>query len=117
MLRLLSVLVGLGLIVLGVAGYLPDYMENGLLFGYFEVDSMHNVIHITTGVIALLSGVSAKLSKTFLLMFGLAYTVAAILGFWREGDIFVMHMNGADNLLNLALGVVMLLFGVSCSAD
>ena len=50
--RVLSVIFGLAFLAAGIAGYVPSLVPGGNLFGYFEVDSMHNVVHILSGVIA-----------------------------------------------------------------
>ena len=113
MVRILAILMGIGFIFGGVAGYgvMPQFVEHGLLFGYFEVDTMHNLIHIATGVIAIMAATSHRLSRLFFIYFGLIYAAAAILGFWRHGDLFVMHVNMADNCLHAGVAVVALLIG------
>lgn len=117
MLRLFAVLVGLTLIAIGAAPYLPEYTQSGLLFGYFRYGDILNVLHLATGVIALLSAISQRLSKTFLFLFGLGYSVLAVVGLWRHGNIYAFETNGPVNLLHLALGVFMLLIAVSSSVE
>lgn len=118
MARMLAVLFGIGFIFAGVAGYgvMPQFVENGLLFGVFEVDAMHNMVHIATGVIAIMAATSARLSKLFFIVFGLIYAVVAGLGFWREGDLYVMHVNMADNYLHAGIAVLALLIGFKAKA-
>lgn len=115
MVRILAVLMGIAFIFAGVAGYgvMPQFVENGLLFGYFEVDTMHNLVHIATGVIAIMCATSFRLSKLFFILFGLIYAAVAGLGFWRQGDLYMMHVNMADNYLHAGIAVVSLLIGFS----
>ena len=113
MLRILAILFGIGFIFVGVAGFLPTFYTDGLLFGFFEVNAMHNVVHIVSGVIAIMSATSSKYSKLFFQILGIIYIIVAIAGFWRNGDLFIMHVNMADNILHTVIGVVALLLGFS----
>lgn len=115
MVRILAVLFGIAFIFAGVAGYgvLPQFVENGLLLGYFEVNSLHNLIHIVTGVIAIMAATSFRLSKLFFIVFGLIYAVAAGLGFWLHGDLYMTHFNMADNYLHAVIAIIALLIGFS----
>lgn len=111
MLRALAVIFGIVFIFAGVAGFLPDFTQDGLLFGFFQVDSMHNIAHIATGVIAIMAATSFNFTKLFFQIFGIIYAVVAIVGFWRGGDLFIMNVNFADNILHTVIGVVMLYLG------
>ena len=113
MLRFFAVLVGIVFIFAGVAGYMPAFMQDGLLFGYFEVDSMHNIVHMVTGVIAIMAATSYRFTKLFFAVFGLVYTIVGIIGFWRSGDLFIMHTNMATNIFHVVFGVISLYLGFS----
>lgn len=105
MFRFIAILFGIALIFAGVAGFMPALTTNGALFGIFEVDMLHNIVHIATGVLAIMAATSLRTTKLFFLIFGIIYTVIAILGFVRDGDLFLMHANMADNFLNLGIGL------------
>lgn len=119
MLRIFALLFGVAFIVGGIAGYgppfmvayVPNLMKDGLLLGYFQVDSMHNMVHIASGIVFVLAAMNYTLSKLFFILFGIVYTAVGILGFWREGDLFIMHVNLADNNLHLAIGIICMFFG------
>lgn len=111
--RLLAVLFGIAFIFAGVAGFMPAFTNNGALLGIFEINSMHNIAHIVSGVIAIMAATSYKYSKLFFKIFGLLYTLLAIVGFVRSGDLYLMHVNFADNLLHLVVGIVAILLGFS----
>jgi hypothetical protein len=110
-LKFFAALFGVGFIAIGVMGYMPDYVQYGNLFGYFEVDDVHNIIHITSGVVALLCAFSGFLSRLYFQVFGLLYGIVTILGFLFAGDLFIMHVNMADNILHLVISVVALFLG------
>jgi len=113
MVRMMAIIFGIGFIFAGVAGYLSHFMQDGLLFGLFEVDTMHNMIHIASGVIAILSAISLKYAKWYFRIFGLVYAAVAVLGFLWNGDfsMFMMHMNMADNYLHAGIAIVALYLG------
>ena len=114
MLKILAILFGLVLIVVGILGFLPDFTPGGLLLGYFLVNPLHNVIHLVTGIIALICGLSSSLaSKIFFILFGLIYLAFAIYGFYiGSGMMFdLIAINQADNILHLVIAIVTLYFG------
>ena len=111
MLRIMAILFGITFIFAGVAGFLPSFTTDGLLFGYFAVDSMHNIAHIVSGVIAIMAATSPKYTRWYFQIFGIIYAVVAIVGFWRGGDLYIMTVNFADNILHTVIGVVALYLG------
>jgi hypothetical protein len=111
MLRALAIIIGILLIFAGVAGFLPDFTTNGLLFGYFLVDNLHNIFHIVTGVLAIMAATNINYTRLFFQVFGIIYSVIAIVGFWRAGDLYLVHVNFADNVLHTVIGVVALYLG------
>lgn len=111
MVRFFALLFGIALIFVGVAGYLPQFMTDGLLFGYFQVDSMHNMIHLVTGVLAILAAGRRGLASTYFKLFGLIYAAVAFAGFYYNGDLAMMQMNEADNILHAVIAVVALYLG------
>lgn len=109
MIRSFAILFGIAFIFAGVAGFMPSFTTNNLLFGFFEVDSMHNFVHIASGVVAIMAATSYKYTKLYFLIFGIVYALVGVLGFARGGDLFMMHVNMADNFLHIGIGVVSLL--------
>jgi hypothetical protein len=111
MLRIIAILFGIGFIFVGVAGLLPQFNQEGLLFGYFEVDLIHNIVHIVSGVIAIMAATSHNFAKLFFQIFGVLYAIVAIAGFALNGDLIMMHVNMADNILHAVIAVVALYIG------
>lgn len=111
MLRIIGVLFGIAFIFVGIAGFLPHFIQNNLLFGYFEVNAMHNLVHIVSGVIAIMAATSYYYIKLYFRVFGVVYALVAILGFFNNGNLYIMHVNLADNLLHVVIALVALLLG------
>lgn len=92
-------------LVVGVLGFIPAATPDGHLFGIFHVNVLHNLIHVVTGVVALLAATYGK-SKLFFQVFGVVYLVVALLGFYfGNAPIFGLVANNfADTVLHLVTG-------------
>ena len=113
MLRMMAILFGIGFIFAGVAGFLPSFMPNGLLLGFFAVDSVHNMVHIASGVVAIMCAMSYRAAKFYFIIFGLIYGAIGILGFACADSMNGMQMNIADNILHVSIAAVALFLGFS----
>lgn len=113
LLRILAVLFGIGFIFLGVAGFLPEFMPNGLLLGMFQVDFLHNAIHLVSGVIAIMCALTYRHARLFFQVFGIFYLVFALVGFIWGGDLgfLAIPSNTADNILHVIIAIISLYFG------
>lgn len=104
---------GVVFLVVGVLGW----VENPLVGdgGIFHTDMMHNIVHLATGVLALVFGsMSAEAGKNFCKVFGLVYLAVAVVGFFMHGDAEVtsvlglLEANQADHILHVVLALVFL---------
>lgn len=113
-----AILFGLVFLVVGILGFVPAATTetNGMpmLLGIFHVNTVHNCIHLASGVVFLLCGMAgAGASRTFFKIFGIVYALVAILGFMNPaGPLLGMVANNpADNYLHTGLAAVMLFLG------
>jgi hypothetical protein len=99
---------GAVLVLVGVLGFvLPSP-----LLGIFEVNTLHNVIHLASGaltLIAAMQGIGAM--RLWGRIFGLVYVLVGIIGFVMPDMFGLMHLNMADNLLHLGLAAIFLYVG------
>ncbi len=104
----LTGILGIVLLLVGIAGF---FVPGMLLF--FEVDTVHNVVHIASGLVGLFAfNSSQSSSRLFLIVFGLVYGVVTVVGFAMGGDILgLFHVNDADNYLHLAISAACLVVG------
>ncbi len=106
--KLVTWVLGVVLLLTGILGFI---MPSPLL-GLFEVDTIHNVVHILSGLVAIFAVSSgASYARMFLIVFGIVYGIVAILGFVNAGNIFLFTVNAADNYLHTAIAVVCLAVG------
>ncbi len=100
---------GLLLIAFGALALMPGFVSQGLLFGTFRVDLLHNVINLMSGVLLAAVGFSDNVdaSRRVTLMVAGLYAIFSVVGFIAaDGVVLGMPMNMADNVLNLTITVL-----------
>ncbi|KUI25247.1 hypothetical protein AU195_14525 [Mycobacterium sp. IS-1496] len=126
-----ALIVGTGYLLLGALGFLPGVTTNheslqwaghqsdALLFGVFAVSGLHNVLHLLLGAAGMVCARTYAASRAYLLAGGIT-----LLGVWiyraasgHSGIAGVFPLNRADNWLHFALGVVMLVLGLTLAAQ
>jgi hypothetical protein len=122
----LALLVGLGFVLLGIAGFIPglttDYGElsfaghgsGAMLFGVFQVSVLHNLLGLLLGAAGIVLSRTRQTARAFLVGGGAILLVAFLYGFFtaqRSGANFV-PLNRADDILNAAVGGAMIVLGL-----
>jgi hypothetical protein len=108
-------LVGLlGFVVTSGVGFAATEGANLIIF---EVNPLHNVIHLAIGAALLYAGLQGvAMSKTINTAVGAVYLLVGIVGlFLLSSPLNIIALNGPDNVLHLASAV--LLLGVGLSMD
>lgn len=91
-------------ILIGILGFIPGLTEDGYLLGVFEVDALHNIIHLLSGVLAGAAAiVSAAYARLYFKAFGVIYAVVALLGLVQNSVLGLIYVNTADNILHLVI--------------
>lgn len=113
MLQKLALTFGIILTAVGVLGFVPGITSDGTLLGIFEVDVLHNIIHLLSGLLALGAARGMGLSpRRYFQVFGVVYAVVTIAGFLQgETVLGLIGVNMADNVLHLAIAAVALYAG------
>lgn len=104
-------LLGWVLLLVGIVGFF-----NNPILGIFAVDTVHNIIHLVSGLLAIMMAGKGEMSaKTFAKVFGAVYGLVAVLGFLSSDDMVLglINSNASDNWLHVALAVVFLGVGFS----
>ena len=119
-LKKIAVIFGVVFVAVGVLGWVPAVNPGGKLLGLFDVNAAHNLVHLVTGIIAILAGMSSdKASKLFFQVFGVIYALVAVLGFY-SGDqplLGIVSNNSADCVLHVVIAVVALYLGFGMKAE
>jgi len=117
--RLYATVVGAVLTIAGIIGffYSSSFGSPGsvdAVFGVFDVNGWHNVLHLATGLLGLAA--AGYFARSYALAVGLLYFVLAIWGFIiGSGDsiLSIIPVNAADNVLHLLIGVLGLAAGAA----
>jgi arginine exporter protein ArgO len=118
--------VGIVFLLVGVLGFIPgvttdyDQMEfaghesTAMLFGLFQVSILHNVVHLSFGIVGLAAATRVAAARSYLAIGGLAYLVLWIYGLAvdQDSDANFVPVNQADNWLHLGLGVGMIVLAL-----
>lgn len=110
MVKSITWILGIVLLLVGILGFV-----NNPILGIFQVDTIHNAIHILSGIVALIAVSSSEsYARLYLIVFGIVYALVTILGFMSGTDVLGLFVvNQADNYLHAAIAVVCLGVGFS----
>ena len=99
-------------VAVGVLGFVPGVTTaSGQLLGIFQVDGLHNIVHLLTGALALVAASGAGTNaRLYFQVFGVVYALVTVLGF-LSGSVLGMMTNGADNVLHLVIAADALYIG------
>jgi len=109
--RLLTILIGILFISLGVAGFIAVFNYQTHLFSFFEIAKMNSFLYVMVGVLAIMAATQFKFIRIYFKTFGILYCLLAIAGFWRDGNLVIMHVNIPDNCFHLVVGCIFLYLG------
>lgn len=100
-------------IVIGVLGFIPGITSNGQLIGVFEVDGVHNIIHLITGILAVwLVKKGEDSARAYAKWFGIIYLIVTLWGFFVSDAVLgFINVDGADNVLHLIVALLFLWVG------
>lgn len=118
MFKKLAILFGVVLVLVGILGFVPALAPKGsdgmrYLLGLFMVGTVHNVIHLLSGVAALIARfTSEKYAKSYFQVFGIVYGLVTVIGFIQQTTVLgLFPIDLADNFLHLVLSAVILFIG------
>ena len=124
--RIFALVLGIVFVLVGIIGFFTP-LENSTgvraIFGIFDVDTVHNLIHLVTGIVAIVAALLGG-SRTFNQVFGILYTLLGILGlfsifyfpagsFGTDNGLFLglTHLNAGDHVLHLVTGIAAIIVG------
>jgi hypothetical protein len=112
--QLFALVFGVVYALVGILGFVNDP-----ILGIFEVNALHNIVHLAVGAVWIFASNNVVTAKTVNLTFGIVYLLLAFLGFvagdFMEDllDIGSENQALADNLLHLATGILGVYFGTA----
>ena len=111
--QMLALAFGAIYLLVGVVGFFvtgfDDFFAhdtNETLVG-FEINGMHNVVHIVIGVAGLLLGRTLAGARTYGWLLAIGYGAAFVYGLIAVGEDWdFLNLNGADNVLHILTALV-----------
>jgi hypothetical protein len=120
--RLLATVFGVVYLLVGLAGFavtgFGDFAgtHSGDKLIVFEINPLHNIIHLAIGALLLAASRAATTAKGANTLVGGVYLLVGIVGlFILDSSANILSLNSADNVLHLASAIVLL--GVGLSQD
>jgi hypothetical protein len=109
--RTVVLVLGAVYLLVGVVGFFIVPGGEGHIAGLFEVNALHNIVHILIGA-ALLYGATATTTAILVSrIVGIVVVVIGLLGIAFPDGFGLVPLGGADILLHLASGAVLLYIG------
>ena len=121
--RLVATIFGAVYLLVGLLGFAATAgvefagTEGGLLLGIFEVNPLHNIVHLIIGAALLGAGLaSVRAARSTNMTIGVVYLLVGIIGFFLvDTAANILALNTADHFLHLVSAIVLL--GVAFGAD
>jgi hypothetical protein len=125
--KTLALIIGVVYTLIGVLGFFVTGFDNfaaetdEVLLG-FEVNPLHNIVHLAVGVAGLVMSRKLAAARTYGWLLAIVYGATFLYGLIAVGnpDINLLSLNQADNFLHLGsalLGLLIALFPVRESSD
>jgi hypothetical protein len=116
MAKTMAVLFGVIFLLVGILGFVPAVTKDEMLLGIFHVNAAHNAVHLLSGVVALICGMTGVgASRIYFKIFGLVYGAVAVLGLMHMGEhttlLGLISNNDADTYLHIGIAAVSLIIG------
>jgi hypothetical protein len=117
--QLFALVGGATLVLVGLVGFIADasfdtgsQVDGGSLL-VFEVNGIHNLVHVASGLLLLAGARRPDSARTVCLIFGLTYGAVTLIGL-VDGDtvLGLIPVNPADNVLHIGLTVLALAFAL-----
>lgn len=122
-----SALVGVAFLLVGTLGFIPgittdyDTLEaaghesNAMLFGIFQVSTLHNIVHLLFGIAGLALARTSPSAKAYLVGGGVVYLALWLYGLLidKTSEANFVPVNDADDWLHLCLGLAMFGLGLT----
>ena len=116
--RTAAFVLGVVFLIVGVLGYIPNPLVGPNAI--FVTNSLHNMVHIISGIVLLLGVYTALTPSLALKILGVVYAIVAVLGFVMlkggDGVMFGIAMNMLDHWLHVVLAIVLLAAGFGLPA-
>jgi len=122
MLQTVALVFGALYLAAGILGFLPFLggsatMTNRALFGLFNINLLHNLVHVVIGIAGLAAAASLANSRTFCQLVGVVLLALGVLGGVVPQPLGLLDIGGLDIALHLVSGAVLAYFGFAATVS
>ena len=104
----------IGIIGFFITGFDNFFSHTGETLLGFEINGMHNVVHILIGVAGLVLARTLAGARTYGWLLAVGYAAAFVYGLFAVGEDWdFLNLNAADNVLHIATAVVGLVIALA----
>lgn len=106
-------------LVVGIAGFFVTGFDNfagteGETLIVFDVNPLHNLVHIALGVLWLAAAGREAAARTISILIGAVLALVGLVGFFiLNSSANILAINQSDNILHLATAALALYFGLA----
>lgn len=108
-----SLLIGVVFIAVGLLGFIPNPIIADSHDAIFHADAVHSTVHIVSGILFVVFALAMPSRvAVFMKVFGVVYFMLGVMGLFKIGSegmtqlLGFLHVNGPDNYLHIALGLL-----------
>jgi len=105
--RTVAAIFGVVYLIVGAYGFIGAGDDN-MLIGLFEVNALHNIVHVVIGLVLLWGAMSTPMAVMLNRLVGIVLIALGILGIFVENPLDLIPIGGNDVWLHLASGVILL---------
>src|SRR5207253_4577317 len=104
-------------LAVGIIGFLPFLggsvtMTNSKLLGLFNINLLHNLVHVVIGIAGLAAVTSLPHARWFCQVVGVVLLLLGVLGVFVANPLGLLYIGGLDISLHIVSGAVLGQFGV-----
>jgi len=111
--QMFALVFGVVYLLVGILGFILAPDEGDKLFGVFQVNLLHNIVHLAVGALFLAGSAAHGRAKQVNMLVGVVYGLVALLGFANILVEDLLDANAADDFLHLASAVLALYFATA----
>ncbi len=109
-------------LAVGIFGFLPflggSYtLTSHALLGIFQINLLHNLVHIVIGIAGLAAAASLANSRMFCQVVGVILLLLGVLGVFVANPLGLLYIGGLDIALHLVTGAVLAYFGFAATVS
>ena len=105
--RIVAAIFGVVYLIVGAYGFIGAGDDN-MLIGLFEVNALHNIVHVVIGLVLLWGAMSTPMAVMMNRVVGIVLIALGILGIFVENPLDLIPISGNDVWLHLVSGVILL---------